>query len=703
MKNLTFKIFTCLWMTWNIINSQEVIKDEYVNQQETIQAIELTIDYFIQTNIKNKIPAEVLNAFKKKSLEIESPELITNNIEVLKSIYLRKKFFEINPSLKQAYLQPKTVSCEGTDDFEDDDVSTYYALFNGTPITIDTALPESYMSKVALVQSGYDPILNSDFTTPSVNLPKTQGERAIRINQNLGHYSPGTNDNAEIDILKKQFVAEDNIIMLDYAAVFERSTIHATDVSEHPYFRVTARNISTSALLSEKLIIASDTDEDLIEVGYSRDSTADLVYNTWKTITLDIGADNIGQDIVLEMEVRDCADSVHGGYVYVDNITYCGTDIVCDDDFACEDLTFELLETSECELVKIKLPTVSNACINATINWGDGGLGGSITLDGGIIEHTYDLPEPSGGYEDITINVSYVNGVTCEYTLDPMLDCNSKCNNCEANGIKLMDSFTLTQPYDSCSKVCFSAPTDFEECYTAVIDWGDGSATSIIDSSALTQCHTYTELFDPNVTIGIAIFNDEGKRCFKDTKDIVVKCIDCDLSCTEMANTILNSWTDTHTGICPQVCFDIPDDFDDCFTGTINWGDGNSTIIEPSLGLVCSNYTADGSYIIEIVIDKDGSDCRVEKLAEIDCNLMPKKQIALTLSPNPTKSNQTVTFKGVEYAEVIDISIYNIQGLLEKVIKPENNTLQIGKLNNGIYFIRFNTIYGEVQNKLIIN
>ena len=315
--------------------SQEKKDDK---RQETTTAIERTIDYYIQENIdKVKLPQELQNNLKNSS-EATSKKGLEDYLLNKKKTYLRTLFYKNNPTLRKPFKPNNLVTpCEDNNSngtFEGSNVSTYSATFNGSPTAIQTNIPESNTSRVALVGQGFDPII--DFITAPGNphgnneasLAKTIGTRAIRINQNMGHHTNNaTQDNNENDKLIKRFKLDDKIITLDYAAVFEKWNKNdghvGANIVDHPYFRVKVKKASTSSTIFTKTIYASDTDNDFIELGYSQLQTT-LVYNNWKTLTIDLdNLANIGDEVILEMEVRDCADTVHGGYVYVDNINNC--------------------------------------------------------------------------------------------------------------------------------------------------------------------------------------------------------------------------------------------------------------------------------------------------------------------------------------------------------------------------------------------
>jgi hypothetical protein len=342
---LTFVIFT------NFTIAQDIKPEK--NHQTTIDAIEQTVSFYIQQNIDKKIPID-FSAEARATSELNNVKSRNYYIISLKEDFLRKQFFDNNPSLISAYRKTKgtrnVTPCTETNNdgtFENGNPGTYSAKKNGSPISIVTESPfANPISPVAIVSSGNDPILYSltsglQDANPII-LSRTNGSsKAIRINQNK-RFHTNMNDNHEKDILLKSFIAGDRYITLDYAAVLEEWTQH-TSSSEHPYFKVSVFVDGNLIPADTETVRASDNDLDSFDAYLSQinvnDNYANLTSNPntdlrytsqWRSISLDIGTGNEGRPVEVKLEVRDCNQSVHAGYVYIDNISNCAEEDPCD-------------------------------------------------------------------------------------------------------------------------------------------------------------------------------------------------------------------------------------------------------------------------------------------------------------------------------------------------------------------------------------
>lgn len=87
-------------------------------------------------------------------------------------------------------------------------------------------------------------------------------------------------------------------------------------------------------------------------------------------------------------------------------------------------------------------------------------------------------------------------------------------------------------------------------------------------------------------------------------------------------------------------------------------------------------------------------------------SLNPDKElidnIKISLSRNPVKPFQELEFKGINYKDVIGIEVLDIFGNPKITMKPTKNSLNVGRLSSGLYYVRFTTKYGTQQKKLII-
>ena len=96
--------------------------------------------------------------------------------------------------------------------------------------------------------------------------------------------------------------------------------------------------------------------------------------------------------------------------------------------------------------------------------------------------------------------------------------------------------------------------------------------------------------------------------------------------------------------------------------------------------------------------------CNSPEEVEAACNEVSTESIGFVdnylLFPNP--SDKTVIISGNNGISIREIIIYNQTGQKVQQGKPENNTLDISKLQPGMYIIELLTDQGKVRKKLII-
>jgi len=129
---------------------------------------------------------------------------------------------------------------------------------------------------------------------------------------------------------------------------------------------------------------------------------------------------------------------------------------------------------------------------------------------------------------------------------------------------------------------------------------------------------------------------------------------------------------------------------------TYRWLDcnNNNTVIPNETGI---GYTAsaNGNYAIEITVNGCVDTSACTSITTIGINEIKNKEISLY--PNPTTSQLTINTT----EQIKSINILDVSGKTVKAITPNNNTIDVSDLTNGIYFLKIETENGIVTSKFI--
>ncbi len=94
-----------------------------------------------------------------------------------------------------------------------------------------------------------------------------------------------------------------------------------------------------------------------------------------------------------------------------------------------------------------------------------------------------------------------------------------------------------------------------------------------------------------------------------------------------------------------------------------------------------------------------------EEWVFLDGNCLNQQRIAknnITVFPNPVKAASTFRIKGLEAYDVISIEVNDLFGNIKYRHKLKSDTIRLGNLNTGIYFISISTKQGIIQKKIIV-
>ncbi|WP_299336034.1 T9SS type A sorting domain-containing protein [uncultured Psychroserpens sp.] len=643
MKKSIFLVLLAFVIFTNFSIAQDLKPEK--EYQNTIDAIEQTIDFYIQQNIDKKIPIDFSNAARTSS-ELNDVKSRNYYIRSLKEDFLRKEFFDNNPSLKTAYRKGKNDVTPCTDDnddgtFENGNPGTYSATKNGSPTPIVTESPfVDPLSPVAIVSSGNDPILFSLTTglqdANAITLSRTNGStKAVRINQNKRFFTNMT-DNAENDKLLKTFVADDRYITLDYAAVLEKWSQHS--VAEHPYFKVNVYVDGSPFATDSETVRASDSDlesfDDFLDQNNVNDSYANLTNNLntdlrysgqWETMTLDIGEANVGKSVELRLEVRDCSQSVHAGYVYIDNISNCGDDDPDPCTNPCNiNADIDINNVSACVREFSGTNLIAPQCEDIySYTWTIKRNGVTITTNTNK-DFTYDFSNDSDGYYIVELRVTYDDG-----------------------SVKICQDKESVTIYINCQPDCKPA-----SCLDIV------EVENCVDYQAWMNCN------DPNIDYINWYYT--------------------------ISSTYYHVFAGQSSGNAA--------------------GQHAQPIYLPSPPAGISSWDNYNLYVYAEIVFENGTVCdEVYTYITLDCDdnggiggNFRNSQNDLKLYPNPIKPNQELHFDGIDKNDIENIEVLDIVGNIKLRLKPTSNTLNVRNLTSGIYFVKFYTSKGIEQKKIVV-
>lgn len=279
-------------------------------------------------------------------------------------------------------------------------------------------------------------------------------------------------------------------------------------------------------------------------------------------------------------------------------------------------------------------------------------------------------------------------------------------NSCETIGQDCSENDTIASSMlASFSKVSddpclykIDIPPSLTGCTEVLVDWNiPNLPVQNIDLSQNEVTIEYPENGNYNIEI---TFLKYGVSCGYASGIKNVNCLDDDdcISCNDLAHQIETSITPS-AGC--SISVTIPD-LSNCYYGRVYWNHNFTSDLMVSGETMTYTYPTGGNYNIGILIyNQDGTICNkfVKKITPF---CWKNKVSNIKIHPNPSKSNQEVSFDGIDYKEIIGIEVFDIYGNQKSTMKPRRNAFTIGRLNSGIYFVKFNTTYGTITKKLVI-
>ncbi|WP_412561561.1 T9SS type A sorting domain-containing protein [Winogradskyella sp. MIT101101] len=79
-----------------------------------------------------------------------------------------------------------------------------------------------------------------------------------------------------------------------------------------------------------------------------------------------------------------------------------------------------------------------------------------------------------------------------------------------------------------------------------------------------------------------------------------------------------------------------------------------------------------------------------------------KKAESIKVSPNPVKAGSSIKIQGLESYDVNAIEVVDMFGNIKFTQKTKADSIRLGNLNTGIYFIKISTKQGIIQKKIIV-
>ena len=487
----------------------------------------------------------------------------------------------------------------------DIDGSLSATTFNWPP----ASLPNSDFN-VTRVRNGFDDQV--EIFVPGFYLERTRGgsARSMRLNQNRGYLNPPIFDEREVDIFRKRFTAvNDTPVELYFAAVMEYDYIDADH--ELPYFIAKLSSLDNGDVLDVFCFEANVDDPGLIiaeDIYPAYEPAHTLVVRDWDLVSLELPAEYIGHNLELILETGDCNESIHGGYVYVDDISYCGIDIedFCANMPSCAELEalLEVTQTNaDCLQFELPLPDYPAACLRATIDWGDDTFTLTTALDGDTLFHTYAV---EGNYAVDIVIENLETGEVC--SIRKIADANCEpdpvCRNCEFTAREIIGSLNLDNSSGCLTEATVFVPLTFDECFTGTIYWGDGTSDDLVPGE---MGYVYTGPDGSVRTVRVEIQSLDGTRC------------------------------------------------------------------------------AEESYKFQVL-----TGCPPGAIQEV------------TLVPNPSNANQDIQILGLETGSAVSVEIYDVYGVRRNLIQLRGDTFNVGALPSGIYFLKISTPEATVSKKLVI-
>ncbi|WP_299125666.1 T9SS type A sorting domain-containing protein [uncultured Winogradskyella sp.] len=97
------------------------------------------------------------------------------------------------------------------------------------------------------------------------------------------------------------------------------------------------------------------------------------------------------------------------------------------------------------------------------------------------------------------------------------------------------------------------------------------------------------------------------------------------------------------------------------------------------------------------------SDTMTQKFYVCGTSGFSKNSDIIKIVPNPIKSGSNIKIQGLEANDVEEIEVIDMFGNIRSNQKLKSNTIRLGNLRTGIYFIKISTKQGIIQKRIIVN
>ena len=203
----------------------------------------------------------------------------------------------------------ETVCCTngGFEDGTFDGFSLSYGRINDMPSSgLDNS--QSQPGQAILPSASFmDPLL------PNLPLSQANGIYLARLGNDLA--------DARFNKLSKSFIVDEcnRNFLTNYLPVFQDA---GHDPAEQPSFTITLSLVGGGVIATDKVV--ADVNNPFFSTEFCPEGSSDdecILIRGWTCFEFDLSA-YIGQEVVVEYEVRDCSLGGHFGYVYLDDV--CG-------------------------------------------------------------------------------------------------------------------------------------------------------------------------------------------------------------------------------------------------------------------------------------------------------------------------------------------------------------------------------------------
>ena len=496
---------------------------------------------------------------------------------------------------------------------------------------------------------------------PEIKIPKTFNTSvySLKLN-NTNEHDCGNCSKANSVVLEKQLdnVTED-FLSLNFAMVF-RKPIGSGD---HVIARFEILDSNDNVLDSNCITSNNFSNDDDIDIHPTIDPT--LMYIDWTCETLNVSPlKKSKKGGILRIIVSDY-DKGHDTTMYLDNIGNNGN--LCKPNIPCE------LGSTVMNPLNINCPKEP------------------IIVSGNYILPACDTEDPTY----IKLNLISFNPITGYFSPPITIDQNNFYNNSY--------SFTIDPS---------TLDTSLEYDLVVIANFSDGSTQSAEDSGK--------EITFRNCNDVPCIKGD----CDNDCDDCDNDCDDCDNDCDEYWVAILDEYIDgTQSGynnVYLMANGNYPVGANYTWTTTRQSGlvQTYSTVNDVILvsasinnritsAIVTVNYEECSKTVSKIFYCAiPNSNSNGELFPECNGSTsggFSKKNDSIKVSPNPIHSNESLKINGLESLRVEKIEILDLMGNIKSIHQLKSDTIRIGNLKPGIYFIK---IYAEKSiklEKIIIN